>query len=151
MYYVGSIFDWGSWPKFMSTTNQIQWRLNFLDKKTNVPRLHTDICSTPSDMAWLTINIYINLWDVMICPLHNSYCGLAKPEIRRVIATHRKQWVKGVPVRFNSSPSGQNGRHLGRRHFQKHFLWMKSFVFWLIFHWNLFLRVKLAIFQHWFR
>ena len=30
-------------------------------------------------------------------------------------------------------------------------LWMKSFVFWLKFHWNLFLRVQLSISQHWFR
>ena len=29
--------------------------------------------------------------------------------------------------------------------------WMKSFVFWLKFHWSLFLRVQLTIFQHWFR
>ena len=31
------------------------------------------------------------------------------------------------------------------------FLWMKSFVFWLKFHWRLFLRVQLTIYQHWFR
>ena len=29
--------------------------------------------------------------------------------------------------------------------------WMKSFVFWLRFHWSLFLRFQLTIFQHWFR
>ena len=31
------------------------------------------------------------------------------------------------------------------------FLWMQSFVFWLKFHWSLFLRVQLTITQHWFR
>ena len=31
------------------------------------------------------------------------------------------------------------------------FFLMKMFEFWLIFHWNLFLRVQLAIFQHWFK
>ena len=30
------------------------------------------------------------------------------------------------------------------------FLWMKSFVFWLKFHWSLFLRVQLTITQCWF-
>ena len=35
--------------------------------------------------------------------------------------------------------------------FSAAFLWMKSFVLWLKFHWSLFLRVKLAITQHWFR
>ena len=33
----------------------------------------------------------------------------------------------------------------------KAFSWMKIFVFWLIFHWIVFLRVTLAIFQHRFR
>ena len=35
--------------------------------------------------------------------------------------------------------------------FSDAFSWMKIFVFWLKFHWNLFLRVQLTIFQHWFR
>ena len=30
------------------------------------------------------------------------------------------------------------------------FSWMKMYDFWSRFHWNLFLRVKLTIFQHWF-
>ena len=35
--------------------------------------------------------------------------------------------------------------------FSDAFLWMKSVVFLLKFHWSLFLRVKLTISQHWFR
>ena len=35
--------------------------------------------------------------------------------------------------------------------FSDAFSWMKSFVFWLIFHWSLFLRVHLTVSQHWFR
>ena len=35
--------------------------------------------------------------------------------------------------------------------FSDAFLWMKNFVFWLKFHWSLFLRVRLTITQHWFR
>ena len=31
------------------------------------------------------------------------------------------------------------------------FSWMKSFVFWFEFHWNLFIRVQLPITEHWFR
>ena len=31
------------------------------------------------------------------------------------------------------------------------FSWMKSFVFWLQFHWSLFLRAQLTITQNWFR
>ena len=35
--------------------------------------------------------------------------------------------------------------------FSDAFSWMKIFVFWLKFHWSLFLRVRLTITQHWFR
>ena len=31
------------------------------------------------------------------------------------------------------------------------FSWMKIYEFWLVFHWSLFPRVQLTIFQHWFR
>ena len=37
---------------------------------------------------------------------------------------------------------------LFRRHFQTHFSWTKIVVFWLQFHWNLFPRFQLSIFQH---
>ena len=35
--------------------------------------------------------------------------------------------------------------------FSDAFSWIKSFVFWLKFHWSLFLRVQLTISQYWFR
>ena len=35
--------------------------------------------------------------------------------------------------------------------FSNAFSWMKMHEFWLRFHWSLFLRVQLTIFQHWFR
>ena len=35
--------------------------------------------------------------------------------------------------------------------FSDAFSWMKSFVFWLKFHWSVFLRVQLTITKHWFR
>ena len=35
--------------------------------------------------------------------------------------------------------------------FSSAFSWIKMFEFWLKFHWSLFLRVQLTLFQHWFR
>ena len=35
--------------------------------------------------------------------------------------------------------------------FSNAFSWMRILVFWLKFHWSLFPRVQLTIFQHWFR
>ena len=41
---------------------------------------------------------------------------------------------------FNLSQHGQNGRHFRKQQFQKHFLWMESWVFRFEFHCSLFLR-----------
>ena len=35
--------------------------------------------------------------------------------------------------------------------FSNAFYWMTMYEFWLRFHWSLFLRVQLTIFQHWFK
>ena len=48
---------------------------------------------------------------------------------------------------FNSSPLTKVAA-ISQTTFSNAFSWVKSFVFWLIFHWSLFLRVKLTIFQH---
>ena len=45
---------------------------------------------------------------------------------------------------------GQNGL-ISQKTFSDVFSWMKNFVFWLKFHWSLFLRAQLTITQHWFR
>ena len=50
----------------------------------------------------------------------------------------------------NSSPPGQNGRLFTDDTFRC-ISGMKSFVFWLKFHWSLFLSVQLTITQHWLR
>ena len=41
--------------------------------------------------------------------------------------------------------------NISQRTFSNIFSSVKLFEFWLTFHWNLFLRVQLTIFQHWFR
>ena len=48
---------------------------------------------------------------------------------------------------FNSSPLTKVSA-ISQTTFSNAFSWVKSFVFWLIFHWSLFLSVKLTIFQH---
>ena len=50
----------------------------------------------------------------------------------------------------NTLRSRQNGRHLADDAFKRFFL-MKMLEFRLKFHWSLFLRVRLTIFQHWIR
>ena len=50
---------------------------------------------------------------------------------------------------INSSPPGQNGGHFADDTFRR--IFMKSFIFWLKFHWSLFVSVQLTLPQHWFR
>ena len=52
---------------------------------------------------------------------------------------------------FNSSPPWTKRPPFRRRYFQTHFRESKVFLFWLKFHWRLFLMVQLTITQHWFR
>ena len=60
--------------------------------------------------------------------------------------------MKSPPRHLNSSPPGQNGCCFADDTFRSDaFSWMESSVFWLKFHWSLFLRVQLAITQYWFR
>ena len=51
---------------------------------------------------------------------------------------------------FNTSMPWQNDRHLADNIF-KCISWIKMYQLWLKLHWNLFLRVHLTIFQHWFQ
>ena len=50
-------------------------------------------------------------------------------------------------VNFNTLRPRINGHHF----LDNIFKWMKMYEFGLIFHWSLYLRVQLTIFQHWFR
>ena len=53
------------------------------------------------------------------------------------------QWVNTLRPRQNSA--------ISQTTFSSAFSWMKILEFRLKFHWRLFLRVELTIFQHWFR
>ena len=55
-----------------------------------------------------------------------------------------------MSIFVNTLRPRQNGRHFPDEIF-KGFSWMKMNEFRLRFHWNLFLRFSLTIFQHWFR
>ena len=52
---------------------------------------------------------------------------------------------------FNKLRPSQNGRHLADDIFKHAFSFKKMHEFRLRFHWSLFLRFEIIIFQHWFR
>ena len=80
------------------------------------------------------------------------------------------RWWKYLVINLSSTPVSRNRRILNKKttHILTHLpldklatisltifsyacSWMKRFVFWLKFHWSLFLKIQLTISQHWFR
>ena len=62
------------------------------------------------------------------------------------ICLSRPQWVTDLLIK--SFPPGQNGRHFADDIFRCNSV-NEKFIFWLKFHWSLFLSVQLTISQHW--
>ena len=68
-----------------------------------------------------------------------------------VTSHHRISWrSESAKFGFNTLRPRQNGRHFADDIFKCIFLY-EMYEFRLKFHWSLFLRVQLTIFQHWFR
>ena len=78
------------------------------------------------------------------------------------LGTNRESWALNdglVHWRMYASPGLEELTHWGRDNMaaisqttlSKAFSWMKMLEFRLRFHWSLFLRVQLTIYQHWFR
>ena len=76
---------------------------------------------------------------------------------RYTLCEHRPGWIWRKSITTNNIQSRQL-IHWGRDKmdntlqttFSNAFAWMKIVVFWLKFHWNLFLWAQLTIFKHWF-
>ena len=76
---------------------------------------------------------------------------------RFTLCEHRPGWIWRKSITTNNIQSRQL-IHWGRDKmdntlqttFSNAFAWMKIVVFWLKFHWNLFLWAQLTIFKHWF-
>ena len=90
---------------------------------------------TPSRSLWHHCNVLV--WDWCVVSLQFHY----------ISSTSRNVAIWNG---FNSSYGGQNGHHCVKR-YSDAFSRMKSFVFWLKFHWSLFLRVQLTMNKHGFR
>ena len=82
-----------------------------------------------------------------------SLHGISPHSILNQPRTEIYQWEKW-PYHFQSKLthlSLDKMAAISQMIFSDEFVWMKSFVFWLKFHRGLFLKVQLAIIQHWFR
>ena len=82
----------------------------------------------------------------------NNFCSVCWMTLRRICQKrrHRCSWSDGS--HFGLTHWGRdNIATISQTIFLAAFSWMKSFVFWLKFHWSLFLKVQSTIFQHWFR
>ena len=111
-------------------------------------------------------NVFRSLHDdhgIMLTAAQGSHSGYAKLDGAGLLRKHTCRYTPYLPhwlwnsVRQNSTEALLT--HWGRDRmdaisqttFSSALSWMKMFEFRLKFHWSLFLRVQLTIFQHWFR
>ena len=101
-----------------------------------------------------TMNVLSELWVLM------AWCFSIRASVAMVLTTHPcvsrclrvnnyippKLWCK-----YLTHPPLDKMAAISQTIFSDAFSWIKSFVFWLKFHWSLFLRVQLKVTQHWFR
>ena len=90
-------------------------------------------CSSCSPLGWK--------WDY-----HNIAIVIHKQIYLKISSAKCQPFCQGI----FSSPVDKMAA-VSKTIFSVAFSWMKRFVFWLKFHWSLFLRVQITIFHHWFR
>ena len=124
-------------------TKMSSW--NFSQVVTNVSACillhHVIVC-----LVWICSTI------VFLCKTYINHC----PEyVKRDIHIRRDSCYLPCIHKNQSKSLKHWGRDkmdaISQTTFSSAFSWMKMFEFWLKFHWNLFIRVKLTIFHYWFR
>ena len=80
-----------------------------------------------SNCSLITYWLSMPSWDIVVNSIKLLYC-----------------------LEIDSSPLDKMAA-ISQMIFSDEFLWKKISVFWLLFHWSLFLRVQLTITQYWFR
>ena len=92
--------------------------------------------SWPRKLGQPWLRVYLTVCCQLSIIIYASFVGMWPRGSRGYCSIHIETQTKLSPFR--------------RRHFQMQFL-MKMYEFRLRFHWSLFLRFELTIFQHWFR
>ena len=83
--------------------------------------------------------------------------GLVEHYIRNILSRWPETtgwtrcWTCGLPLYWLTHWGRDTMDAISQTTFSNAFSWMKMFEFRSKFHWSLFLRVQLIIFQHWFR
>ena len=91
------------------------------------------------------------IWFSILVEYVWSYDRLHKGWTRRTVIGHVNACIYTITVLSSSHWGRDQMADIFQTTFSNAFSWMKIFEFWIIFHWSLFLRVQLTIFQHWFR
>ena len=104
--------------------------------------------------------IAMQLWTIEICSQHSAYwcpktvrCGNGRVTIMLVsqVPLHYQDPFWSA-YGFRLTPWGwKRMAAISQMTYSNAFSWMKMYKFCLRFHWSLFLRFELTIFQHWFR
>ena len=90
-------------------------------------------------------------WGNPIRPVYTGILFAILRLLRTTVKSHPKlELLLYIITLLTHLPLGKMAA-ISQTTFSDAFSWMKSFLFWLKFHWSLFPRVQLKITQHWFR
>ena len=106
-----------------------RWLKELCDRRRN-GRKDAQECPTPAE------NLTDGNMEVLLKTCVITFFLIADTPFRPCVCACVRVYVHGEDGAFNSSPTGQNGRH---------------FIFWLKIQLSLFRMVKLTITHHWFR
>ena len=91
--------------------------------------------------------VFCILFQSIMPPRKNWLCRITNKHFTRLVPV-----AKGTHGMWSLAHWGRDKMNaISQPTFSNAFSLMKMFEFWLKFHWSLFLRVQLTIFQHWFR
>ena len=129
--------------------------------------LGTDNCETTQETFnfWDCVSLILEVWRLILilclfkCHVVCNYVLWSAVIMRPVCYAANLDLSLDLHVSYNELGIDQTWTHLPldtmaailQMTFSNAFSWMKSFVFWVKFHWSLFLMVQLTITQHWFR
>ena len=118
------------------------------------------VSKNSSDFAWSSRPLWLTwLTVVQFLVMGQQATVLSYLQVHWLTSSgivHIDPWrVKFGPMHYNTMGLTHWGRDaidaITQTTFSSAFYWKKMFEFRLKFHWSLFLRVQLTIFQHWFR
>ena len=141
---------WEEWVEDIRAKLQDRWALTQIsDKGFEVSSLMSSMLLKIPCMHWIQAR---SVFQVHACNMHNiEMIAMRTEHAIRTQTWHQSTDTQDAATGLSTHLPRDKMAAILQTIFSDAFLWLKSVVFWLKFHWCLFLRVQSTITQHWFR